>query len=306
MPYGSVAPAVRAWVEALAGPVTVVREHRGGMSPGCATTLRAPDGRLVFLKAVGTDQNPQTVELIRYETGILQALPAVPYRPALLASHDRDGWAALLLEHVEGRPPDLADPADHAAVARLVAAQVAELTPPPAGPDVLPLAETARRWAARWTDVEADPAGHLPAWAAARVDELVARVRRLPDRLGAGMLCHFDVRDDNLLLRPDGSAVILDWGMARLGPGWVDPLLLALQRDTAAAVGHLDTLSPADRETAVDLLAAFGGSQAWNARQPARPGLPHFAAYCAADADRLLTALAAALGQPYGCGCCER
>jgi hypothetical protein len=34
-------------------------------------------------------------------------------------------------------------------------------------------------------------------------------------------------------------------------------------------------------------LAAFAGSQAWNARQPAQPGLPN----CAEDAGRLLAAV---------------
>lgn len=261
------------------------------MSAGCATSLRTENGRLLFVKAVGAEQNPQTRQLFRYEAGVLRVLPAVSYRPALLASYDQDGWVALLLEHVEGRHPDLGDPADHRAVAAAVAAQVAGLTPPPPGSGALPLAETARRWAVRWADIEADPAAYLPRWAAARIGELVAGVRGLPDRLGSGTLCHFDLRDDNLLVRPDGSAAILDWGMARLGPAWVDPLLLALQQDTARAVDHVQGLG----RIAVDFLAAFAGSQAWNARQPARPGLPHFAAYCADDAARLHAVL-----RPFG------
>jgi aminoglycoside phosphotransferase (APT) family kinase protein len=287
LPFDQVPESVRAWVTGLVGTVTVAQEHRGGMSPGCATSLRTEDGRLVFVKAVGAEQNPQTLELFRYETRVLHALPAVPYRPALLASHDRDGWAALLLEHVEGRHPDLSDPADHQAVAAVVAAQVDELSPPPPGSTAPSLAETARRWAARWVEIEADPAGYLPHWAAERIGTLVPRVRRLPERLDSGTLSHFDLRDDNLLIRTDGSAAVIDWGMARLGPGWVDPLLLALQQDTARAVDHVRRLDRADQETAVDLLVAFAGSQAWNARQPARPGLPHFATYCADDAARL-------------------
>jgi aminoglycoside phosphotransferase (APT) family kinase protein len=287
LPFEQLPESVRAWVAGLIGTVTVVREHRGGMSPGCATSLRTRTGRLLFVKAVGAEQNPQTLELFRYETCVLRALPAVPYRPALLAAYDRDGWAALLLEHVEGRHPHLGDPTDHRAVAAIVAAQVDELSPPPSGSTALPLAETARRWAARWAEVETDPAPYLPGWAAGRISELVRRVRRLPERLGSGTLCHFDIRDDNLLIRPDGSAAVLDWGMARLGPGWVDPLLLALQQDTAHAVAHVRSLDRADQEVAVDFLTAFAGSQAWNARQPARPGLPHFATYCAHDAARL-------------------
>ena len=213
------------------------------------------------------------MELFRYETRILGRLPPAPYRPGLLATYDRDGWAALLLEHVEGRHPDLGATLGHRAAANLVAAQVAELTPPPAA-DATPLAESARRWARRWSTIAADPAGYLPAWAAARTDEMLARARRLPDRLPAQTLCHFDVRDDNPLVRPDGTAAILDWGMARLGPSWADPLLLALQNSTDTTVRVVSTLTPTEHEAAVDLITALAGSQAWNARQPAPPPSP--------------------------------
>jgi hypothetical protein len=188
-------------VSGVAGEVCVVREHSGGMSAGCATSLRSADGRLLFLKAVGAELNPQTTDLFRYETRILPALPPAPYRPALLAAYDRDGWTALLLDHVTGRYPDLRDPGDHRAVAALVTAQVAELTPAP-DPTVLPLAETARRWRTRWAEIATDPPAYLPPWAAARTGDLLARVRRLPDRLTPQTLCHFDVREDNLLIRP--------------------------------------------------------------------------------------------------------
>jgi aminoglycoside phosphotransferase (APT) family kinase protein len=289
LPFDAVPEPVRAWVTRTVGDVVVAREHRGGMSPGCATSLRTADGSLVFVKAVGAEQNPQTVERFRYDTRILRQLPPAPYRPGLLADYDRDGWAALLLEHVDGRHPDLGGTLDHRAAAELIAAQVAELTPPPAA-GATPLAESARRWARRWNTIAADPADYLPAWAAARADEMLARVRRLPDRLPPQTLCHFDVRDDNLLVRPDGTAAILDWGMARLGPSWADPLLLAMQNSTDTTGRAVRTLTPAEQEAAVDLLTALGGSQAWNARQPAPPGLPHLAAFCADDATRLLAA----------------
>lgn len=114
---------------------------------------------------------------------------------------------------------------------------------------------------------------------------------------GGETLSHFDIRDDNLLIRPDGTAAILDWGMARLGPAWVDPLLLALQNSTDSAVCQVDSLDPAEQEAAVDFLTAFAGSQAWNAQQPARPGLPHLAAFCAEDATRLFAAAEALSGR---------
>ena len=77
-------------------------------------------------------------------------------------------------------------------------------------------------------ELAAGPAAALPAWVVSRFDELLVRVTRLPGELPATTLCHFDIRDDNLLVRPDGEVMVLDWGMARLGPSWTDLVLLAL------------------------------------------------------------------------------
>jgi aminoglycoside phosphotransferase (APT) family kinase protein len=66
------------------------------------------------------------------------------------------------------------------------------------------------------------------------------RVRALPHQLPATTLCHFDIRDDNLLVREDGQAVVVDWGMARLGPAWTDLVLLAAQKPHCRAGSALD------------------------------------------------------------------
>jgi len=69
----------------------------------------------------------------------------------------------------------------------------------------------------------------------------------------------------------DLRAAFVDRGTAWLGPAWLEPLLLALQVNTAAVVGEVR--GHPDPAAAVDFLVSFGGSQAWNAGQPARPGL---------------------------------
>ena len=38
-------------------------------------------------------------------------------------------------------------------------------------------------------------------------------------------LVHWDIRNDNLLVRPTGEVVFVDWGAAGVGPDWLDPLL---------------------------------------------------------------------------------
>ena len=95
--------AVRDWVATEFGAVRVVAEHVGGMSPGCATTLAAADGDMIFVKAVGAELNAQTPTLFRHEMQILAHLHDVPYRTALRGVFDDGDWVALALEHVPGR-----------------------------------------------------------------------------------------------------------------------------------------------------------------------------------------------------------
>lgn len=295
--YADIPGRVREWVETTLGaPVTAGPSQPGGMSPGCASRLLTRDGTTAFVKAVGTSPNPETPELFRREIEVLRRLPATPYRPAVLATYDDGDWVALLLADVDGRYPDLADPhgPDAAAVHDLVERQARELTPPPPGLDLRTAHDMAGRWLGRWPELATDPERFLPDWAVLRVVELHERVATLPARLAVESLCHWDVRDDNLLVRPDGSVVIVDWGMACLGPRWSDLFVLAL---TWADRPEFDELMrTADERTVTDLLLLLGGSQAWRAAMPAPPGLPAFPAFCRGEATRLFAGAARRLG----------
>ncbi len=295
--FGDIAAPVQEWLTDRFGATKVFREHIGGMSPGCATTLRLASGERVFVKAVGSSLNDQTVSLFRHELSILRALPAAPYRPELIDAFDDGTWVAIVLEAVEGRLPRLGDDRDFEMVATVIEAQAVELTPAPNGIAIATLADTARRWATRWTDLYNDPVRFLPPWAMKSIDDLVGRVERLPERLTAQTLCHFDVRDDNLLIDRSANVAIIDWGMARLGPGWADLAMLAWQRPTAVDADRwlMRFVADEDQETVTDLIVAFGGSQAWNAHQPEQQNLPSLADFCSADADRLLSLAAARL-----------
>lgn len=287
--FDAVPGPVREWISEQFGAVRVVTEHVGGMSPGCATTLATARGTEVFVKAVGPELNEQTPELFRQEIAVLSRLGEVPYRPSLLAAYDDSAWVGLALEHVPGRYPNLAAVADFVAVASAVELQIAELTPAPAGIEVPPLAGSVRRWLRRWTEMSKEPDRFLPPWVVDHFDELVPRLSRLPSELSEGSLCHFDIRDDNLLIRPNGDAVILDWGMARRGPTWMDQVLLAAQAPTAAgAQAWLHRWVPPDaQEVVTSLLVAVAGSQAWNAQQPRKPSLPSLPEFCREDANTL-------------------
>ncbi|MCY7400997.1 MAG: hypothetical protein LH477_08570 [Nocardioides sp.] len=117
IPYAGVPAGVRAWVDATLGsPVVDVHEQVGGMSPGCATRVVCADGTRAFVKAVGTDLNPDTPDLFRRESAVLELLGSHELWADLVASHDDGDWVALLLEDVEGTHPDFHDDADLSAV----------------------------------------------------------------------------------------------------------------------------------------------------------------------------------------------
>lgn len=297
--FSDVPQEVRRWVDAHVGTSEIVTGHRGGMSPGAAVTLQSVDGQRVFVKAVSESLNQQTAALFRAEVAVLQSLPHAPYRPALIDAYDDGRWVALLLEQIEGRYPDMGDRDDAAAVETTVLAQTAELTPPPPGLEVTQLSATVLRWQQRWEAVSAEPDMYLPAWAASEFDLLARRIERLATSVPATTLCHFDIRDDNLLIKSDGTASIFDWGMARLGPKWVDVVLLAVQQPSPEAGDALleRHLGPGEEEPVIDFLLAFASSQAWNARQPPQPSLPNMPAFCAEDARRMFGLVTLRLGR---------
>jgi len=290
---------VHAWVEASLGSLVVTAtEQTGGMSPGCATRLVTADGTTAFVKAVGASLNAGTLALFRREIEVLRSLPPAPYRPALLGGYDDGDWVALLLADVDGRFPDLDDPdgADATAVRALVERQARELTPSPPGSTLRRLPDMAEIWRGRWADLAGAPDGVLPPWMAGRIRDLYRRVATVPDRLLVESLCHWDVREDNLLIRPDGAAVIVDWGMACLGPSWADAFMLALTWVDTPAFDELMAAQPVGDGLVTDLLLTLAGSQAWRGAQPAPPGLPTFADYCRAEATRAFAGAARRLG----------
>ena len=286
--------AIREWVEAQLGePIRSAVDRIGGMSPGIAVRLEGVSGARLFVKAVGHELNADTPELFRHELRVLSQLPSASYRSRLVDSYDDGQWVALLLEDVEGRHPDFRRRLDAESVTHAVNAQVRELTPaPPALAGMTSMKQVAERWVTRWASMVEAPGSYLPAWAQAQFAALSERVRSLPSELDCGRtLCHFDIRDDNILIRPDQTAVILDWGMARIGPAWIDPVLVTAQEPNTAATDRalpfLEQAYAAPRETVTSFLIAFAGSQAWNARRPPRAGLPAMAGYCQEDSDRL-------------------
>lgn len=235
--YPEVPARVRHWVEEVLGsPVVTTAEQVGGMSPGCATRLRCADGTPAFVKAVGPELNPDTPTLFRREAEVLRHLGAHPLWAGLLDVYDEtDGWVALLVEDVEGGHPDLSDDATMDGLCRAtdrLAQVLAERAPDPGAPVTERLQRLPKRylhWAGSYDHLDDLPAAMVPAPVRRHADRLQSELRALA-AAGGDALVHWDVRDDNLLQRPDGSIVFVDWGQAALGAAWSDPLLARLER----------------------------------------------------------------------------
>jgi serine/threonine protein kinase len=278
-------PAVLTWLHAQLGfTVDSVLPQTGGMSPGPAVRLLSTSGHHAFLKAVGVVLNPDSPALFRHEIDVLQRLPDVPYRARLRSSYDDGEWVALLLDDVEGRHPDLSDDADRQRVARLIAVQSAELTPGPATLPSKTLSDNARIWAHRWERLGSS----APSWLVERMADVYGRIQSLPERLPLTTWCHWDIREDNLLVRPDGSVVIVDWGMSRLGPSWADQLLLALSHPRPVGLQALLEAHADEADLIIDTVMGLAGSQLVRSGDPAPAGLPTIRTFQEQDGRALL------------------
>ena len=297
---------LRTWLEETLGArIETAANQVGGMSPGPAARLLLDNGQRVFVKAVGDELNAFTPRLFRREVDILRQLPPVDYRPTMLAAYDDGDWVAIVLEDVEGSHPDLDDPAVLEAARDVVRRQTAELSTTLIATDGPDLAGTAVRWSREIHEATPEALAQLPTWWQERQAELVSRIAGLPAQLPTEVLCHLDIRDDNLLVRGDGSVVVFDWGMARPGPTWVDEVLLHLHgvehesfdRHVAALTSYdASTQSARERDAAVtDFVLTLGTSLALLGQGDSH-GLAHLSDFRRRESVRLLAGAARRLG----------
>jgi hypothetical protein len=313
-PYPDIPERVRAWVSAeLGSPVVSRSEQVGGFSPGCATRVVGADGTRAFVKAVGTELNPDTPTLFRREIDVLALIGDDPLWAGLRASYDDGHWVALLLEDVDGGHPDLADDAQMGQLllaADALSDRLSRVVVPPgphaqefAHPGLIDVRASFGRWLGAFDHLEEIPA-----------ELLVSRVRDDTDRcraLVAGLLedderrlTHWDIRNDNLLRRGDGSIVFVDWGAAGVGPSWVDPLLARLERVESpwfdAAVARSPALVAAGDDRVTGWLLGIGVYLAWRSIHPAGASLPTLNEFRRTEARRFLGAAARRLDTDLG------
>lgn len=273
--------------EIVGGRVVEAVSQTGGFSPGTADRVVTADGRRAFVKAVTPALNERSAELARRETRVTSALPGHVPAPRVLGSFDDGDWVVLVLEDIEGAQPRTpwAETEIDAAVTAL--AQLADaLTPAPL--PVPAVTDIVAEGFGGWRRLAADPPADLDPWAAGRLPDLIAASERaLAAASGGDTLAHCDIRADNMLVRPDGRVVIVDWPWASTAPIWFDRVLLALNV-TVHGGDPERVIEGLDRRMVTDLFAGFAGFFRDISRLPPPPSLPSVRAFQRWQADALL------------------
>jgi hypothetical protein len=272
----------KAVADILGEPVASAVSQPGGFSPGTADRIVTASGRRAFVKAVGAALNAESPGMHRAEARVAAALPAGVPAPVLLGVHDDGEWVALVFEDVDGRHPHTPWRDDEvAAVLEALGRLAVPVTGLPA------LAAGAAPDFEGWRSIAADPPESLDPWIAANLDLLVELSDRGLAALAGDRLVHGDLRADNLLIRPDGSVVVIDWPFGCAGPGWFDQLNLVL--NVRLYGGTLaDTVIDADPDDLTGCVAGLAGMFTDRARRPAPPGLPTLRRFQRDQADVML------------------
>ncbi len=220
-------PHIRAEVERRCGsPVVSSVSCDAGFTPGLASVLTCADSSRHFIKAAAAVAQRTFADAYREEARILAGLPARVPAPRLRWVIDED-WFVLCTEFVDStqpaRPWSVADlDATLDTCERLAAAT----TPAPAVLSGKPFTQEAADLLPGWDLVSVED---LPAPAGAdHLSEAVALAGRCREVLDGDTLVHSDLRDDNVLLRPDGTALFCDWNWPARGADWFDSLAVLI------------------------------------------------------------------------------
>ena len=277
---------VQAQIEDVLGsPVIEAVSQPGGYSPGSADRVVTASGRRAFVKAASPAVNADTPGIHRREAAITARLPAAIPAPQLIGAVDDGEWIALVLDDVEGWHPSTPwQPRELTAVFDALQ-QIGAVELPADVPVTDAGDELAQDAVARWRilDPAAIPAlpGGLDTWVRAHLDELTdAAAQGVSDARG-DRLVHYDTRADNILLRPDGSVVLVDWPWAARGAGWFDALTLLVNvryydphADVEGMIAGHAVFDGMPADAATHVLAAFAGMFLESSLRPDPPRMP--------------------------------
>ncbi len=225
---------VRSEVEAwLGSKVLCAATQPTGFSPGIAAVLTTDDDRQLFIKAVAPAPNPITPTMHRQEIKVVSAMPDDAPVPRLLWSYDegKDGWVALIFEHVEGRHPEQPWRVEELDSVIVALEDVgATLTPSPLPTSIVGTAsDMFATEICGWRtmlDERQSRLDCLDEWSRRHIEILAAIEKTTADVLGGDTLLHMDIRADNILLTSE-RVWFLDWPHACKGPSWLDVVAFA-------------------------------------------------------------------------------
>ena len=247
-------------------------------------TVVLEDGTRAFIKVGSVDPSP---DWVRDEHRVFTAVEG-PFMPRLLAFEDGERPLLALQDLMPARWPPPWRPGDVDAVR----GALAEVAAAPVRGELPRLADV--DWQG-WHAIEDDPQrflslGLAPAdWLERSLPALLDAQDRTP--LDGNSLVHRDVRSDNLCLREDGRAVLVDWNHAAIGNPAFD---LAFWLPSLA-LEH----GPAPETFGVDEFAAYvAGFFAERAGLPPPDGAPRVRAFQLAQLEVALPWACGVLGLP--------
>ncbi|HSE69826.1 MAG TPA: phosphotransferase [Nocardioidaceae bacterium] len=269
VPHGSTArrlewtmlpPMTRRLIETrLGSPVVHAASAGAGFTPGFASVLTTTDGRRHFVKAASKKAQEPFANSYREEVRKLRLLPEGLPVPRLLWSHEDEAWIVLGLEYVEGATPRRPwTEADLSACLDTLEVLADRLTPAPERMALGTFAEDFASFRTGWQHVRE----HAPGWP--HLEEVTALADRMEEATKGDALVHTDGRDDNFLLRADGTALLCDWNWPVLGAAWIDTVLLLISAygdglDTEAVLARRRLTRDVDPEHVDVLLALICG-----------------------------------------------
>ncbi|QBR91654.1 phosphotransferase [Nocardioides euryhalodurans] len=268
-------PDLRAAIERRCGsPVVDAHTQRSGFTPGFASVLVCEDGSRHFVKAASVKAQRMFAEAYRVEARKLAALPEGVPAPRLLWTLEED-WVVLGIEHVASRQP--ARPwtvPDLDACLDSLETVAAALTPVPEALALDGFADELAGFPAYWERLHTLPGG------LARVEEAAALAARFGEVTAGQTVVHSDLRDDNVLLDPDGRAWFCDWNFPVAGADWIDSLLMLIGPrgdglDVEEVIRRRPLLRDVPAESVDIVLALVTGYFLASAQDPVPPTSPH-------------------------------
>jgi aminoglycoside phosphotransferase (APT) family kinase protein len=270
-------PDLRAHIERRCGsPVVSAISQTGGFTPGFASVLVCADGSRHFVKAASVKAQRVFADSYREEGRKLTALPAAVPAPRLLWQLD-DDWVVLGIEYVAARIPHRPWHAEDLDALLDSLEEVADLlTPAPAALALDAAADDFAPLLAGWPRIremrtDLDPA-HL-----AEAETLASRYAEV---VGGDTLVHTDIRSDNVIIDPDGRALICDWNWPVRGAAWFDSFAALIGPrgegiDVDEVIAGRRLLRDVDPEALDINLALYVGYFLSQADLPVPPTSPH-------------------------------